>query len=75
MRLLPMQEHPRELQLLPVRKRKDGEDPLGAALCFKALLNQPRHKQGFSPECLTDRKQNYPEMKKHVRHQIDFSGA
>lgn len=75
MRLLSMQEHPSDVQLAPVRKRKDGEDPLGAALCFKALLNWPRHKQGFSPEYLTDGKENYPEMQKYVRHQIDFSDA
>lgn len=33
MRVLSMREHPRDVQLAPVRKRKDGEDPLEALYC------------------------------------------
>lgn len=37
-RVLSMWEHPRDVQLAPVRKRKDGEDPL-EALYFKGLCS------------------------------------
>lgn len=69
-----MWEHPRDVQLAPVRKRKDGEDSSGGFV-LRSLLSWLRHKRGFFPEYLTEKKQNYPEIQKYGRHQTDFSDA